>query len=75
MNGCRIPSTADEDFAETQSADFAFAADRKNRFDLESFIAEFYSLPPDGVAAVSHVARTTPSPAAPPLLRFAQEGN
>lgn len=37
-NGCRMPSTADEDLADTQSADFAFAAERRNGLDLESFM-------------------------------------
>jgi hypothetical protein len=42
-NGCRMPSMAEEAFAETHSADFALAADRRNGFDLESFINKFYS--------------------------------
>jgi len=37
-NGCRIPSTADEVLADSQSADRACAADRRKGFDLESFI-------------------------------------
>ena len=38
-----MPSMAEEDFADTHNADFALEADRKNGFDLESFIGRFYS--------------------------------
>jgi hypothetical protein len=37
-NGARIPSIADEVFAEIQSRASAFAAVRRNRFDLASFM-------------------------------------
>ena len=42
-NGCRMPSMAEEDFADTHNADFALEADRRNGFDFESFIAKFCS--------------------------------
>jgi len=37
--GWRIPSTAEEDFADSQSADLAVSAERRNGLDFDSFTA------------------------------------
>ncbi len=45
VNGRRMPSTADEVFAETSRAASASGRERKNRLDCESFIGPWYASP------------------------------
>jgi hypothetical protein len=42
-NGLRMPSTAEDVFAEIKRPARALAGERKKRFDLESFIKQVYA--------------------------------
>lgn len=68
--GLRIPSTAEDVFAEIKRPARALAGERKKRFDLESFIKQVYA--ESAVQATRAVSMGSPINASPliPSMEF-----
>lgn len=72
-NGSRMPSIAEEVFAEIQSRASALAGDRKNRFDFASFINRILRLVvvrglQSNFVAIGAISGQSPHPNPPPKM-------